>query len=181
MSEAANDCADLIPGAAEVSQALQRAGVKLGSCTGYSREMMAGILPRAQQQGYRPDCVVCAGETPAGRPSPLMVWKNLVELGAWPASACVKLDDAEVGIEEGRAAGVWTIGVVASGNAVGLAEAELAVLPLAERTELLQTARTRLLGAGAHAVIDSVADLPPALDELAEHHAGAPCWPRSAG
>jgi phosphonoacetaldehyde hydrolase len=166
MREAARDCAALIPGAAQVAQALQAQGVKLGSCTGYSREMMADILPLAAAQGYKPDFVVCAGETPAGRPSPLMVWKNLVELGVWPAAACVKVDDTDVGIAEGRAAGVWTIGVVRSGNIVGLCEADLAALAPAERDARLAAARQQLLAAGAHLVIDSVADLPDAIEAL---------------
>jgi len=166
MREAARDCGTLIPGAAQVAQALQAQGVKLGACTGYSREMMADILPMAREQGYDPDFTVCAGETPAGRPSPLMVWKNLVELGCWPAAACVKVDDTEVGIAEGRAAGVWTVGVVRSGNIVGLSEADLAALPSAELDARLDAARAALTAAGAHVVIDTVADLPLALDRL---------------
>lgn len=161
MREAARDSAQLIPGAAQVAATLRSRGVKLGSCTGYSRDMMTDILPLAAAQGYEPDCVVCAGETPAGRPSPLMVWKNLVELGVWPASTCVKVDDTETGIAEGLAAGVWTIGVAASGNIVGLSRDDLAALPAAQRQDLVQAARDRLTAAGAHHVIDTVADLLP--------------------
>jgi phosphonoacetaldehyde hydrolase len=156
----------LIPGAAAVVAALRAEGVKIGSCTGYTRAMMADILPRAAEQGYAPDMVVCAGETPAGRPSPLMLWKNLVELGVWPASACVKVDDAAVGIAEGRAAGAWTIGIAASGNGVGLSQAALAALDPTDRDARIAAAREMLTAAGAHRVIDTVADLPAALAEL---------------
>lgn len=166
MREAACDHAELIPGAADIAGRLQAKGIAVGSCTGYTREMMADILPRAAEQGYRPDMLVCAGETPQGRPSPLMLWKNLVELGAWPASACVKVDDAEVGIAEGRAAGVWTVGVAASGNAVGLSRAALAALAPEDRAQRIAHARTMLTNAGAHVVIETVADLPAALREL---------------
>ncbi|MET0309627.1 MAG: phosphonoacetaldehyde hydrolase [Sphingomonas sp.] len=166
MRTAARETSDLIPGAAEVVQQLQADGVAIGSCTGYTRDMMADILPRAAAQGYRPDMVVCAGETVQGRPSPLMLWKNLVELGAWPATACVKVDDAEVGIAEGRAAGVWTVGVAASGNAMGLSLDALAALAPEDRAERLARARTALTDAGAHVVIDTVADLPAALRKL---------------
>ncbi|WP_442679565.1 phosphonoacetaldehyde hydrolase [Sphingomonas sp. ASY06-1R] len=166
MGEAARDCALLIPGAADIAQRLQAAGVRLGSCTGYSREMMTGILPRAADQGYRPDALVCAGETIEGRPSPLMLWKNLVELGVWPLEACVKVDDAEVGIQEGRAAGVWTIGVAASGNAIGLSQEALAALAPEDRAGRIAQASQRLRDAGAHAVIATVADLPDALATL---------------
>ena len=82
---AATRCAQLIPGAADIAAELQSLGVKLGSGTGYTRQMMSGILPRAAAQGYAPQVVVCAGETPSGRPAPLMTWKALIELDAWPA------------------------------------------------------------------------------------------------
>lgn len=166
MREAATACATLIPGAAETVAWLRAAGVRIGSCTGYTREMMTDILASAEAQGYRPDVLVCAGDTAAGRPSPLMLWRNLVELGVWPAAACVKVDDAPVGIAEGLAAGCWTIGVAASGNGVGLTRAALDALPEGERDARLAAARATLVEAGAHAVIDSVADLPAVLATL---------------
>jgi phosphonoacetaldehyde hydrolase len=166
MRDAARDCTTLIPGAAEVAATLRAAGVKIGSCTGYTRDIMADILPCAAEQGYAPDTVVCAGETAQGRPSPLMVWKILVELGVWPATACVKVDDAPVGMAEGRAAGLWTIGVAASGNAMGLSLEDYAALDNDERAQRLAVARASLTEGGAHVVIDTVADLPAAIAAL---------------
>ncbi|PKP93003.1 MAG: phosphonoacetaldehyde hydrolase [Alphaproteobacteria bacterium HGW-Alphaproteobacteria-16] len=166
MREAARECATLIPGAADVVAQLRAAGIRIGSCTGYTREMMVDILPLAEEQGYKPDLLVCAGETAFGRPSPLMLWKNLVELGVWPATACVKVDDAEVGIAEGRSGGVWTIGVAASGNGVGLSREAFEALTAEERAERVGAARASLEKAGAHLVIDTVAELPAALAKL---------------
>ncbi len=51
-----------IPGAADAVAGAARAGVPIGSCTGYTREMMADILPLAAEQGYAPDVLVCAGD-----------------------------------------------------------------------------------------------------------------------
>jgi phosphonoacetaldehyde hydrolase len=167
MREAAARHTTLIPGAAETVAGLRRAGVRIGSCTGYTREMMADILPHASAQGYAPDVVVCAGETAEGRPSPLMMWKVMVELGVWPASGCIKVDDAEVGIAEGRGAGAWTVGVAASGNRVGLSIETLEALQAAERDDRLAEARASLTAAGADFVIDTVADLPPIVEAIA--------------
>ncbi|MBQ1542518.1 phosphonoacetaldehyde hydrolase [Caulobacter sp. CCUG 60055] len=163
MRASARDCAALIPGAAALAAELRARGVKLGSTTGYTRPMMTDILPAAAAQGYAPDVVVCAGETAEGRPSPLMMWKALVELGAWPASACVKVDDAPVGIGEGRAAGAWTVGVAASGNGVGLDLDALTALEPAERAALVDAATAQLRAAGADYVVASVAELGPVL------------------
>jgi len=167
MRAAAARRSELIPGAAALVAGLRSQGVKLGSCTGYTREMMAPILPLAAAQGYAPDAVICAGETPSGRPSPLMAWAALIQLDAWPASACVKVDDAEVGMVEGREAGCWTIGVAASGNGVGLDLPDYLALSQPERHARVVDAAARLSAAGAHATVYTVANLQPALADIA--------------
>jgi phosphonoacetaldehyde hydrolase len=164
MREAAGDAAELIPGAAETVVALRANGLKVASSTGYTREMMAPVLVRAAQQGYAPDHLVCANETPEGRPSPLMIYKACAELGVWPLSRVVKVDDAEAGIAEGRAAGCFTVGVSASGNGLGLSLAALAALDPAERAARLAIAAASLKVSGADLVIETVADLIPALN-----------------
>ncbi len=163
MREAGAARSALVPGAAHVFRNLHDAGVRVGSTTGYTRAMMEPIIEAASAQGYVPEVVVCAGETSLGRPSPLMIWKALTELEVWPTSAAVKIDDAPVGIAEGKNAGCFTIGVAASGNAVGLDHDAFLALREPERRMLVAVARTELLAAGADAVIDTVADLPTAL------------------
>ena len=140
MTDAAAEAAELIPGAAATVAALRAAGLKVASSTGYTREMMAPVLTRAAEQGYAPDHLVCANETPQGRPSPLMIYKACAELGVWPLSRVVKVDDAEAGIAEGRAAGCFTIGVAASGNGIGLSRAALTAWIPAERAARLASA-----------------------------------------
>ncbi|HEX4179414.1 MAG TPA: phosphonoacetaldehyde hydrolase [Caulobacteraceae bacterium] len=167
MAEAAIAHAELIPGAAAVFAGLKARDIVVGSCTGYTRAMMAAILPRAAEQGYAPDALVCAGETAVGRPSPLMLWKLLADLGVWPAKAVVKVDDAVVGVEEGLNAGCWAVGVCASGNGVGLSLADYRALPDAARAERTEASARALREAGAHFVIETVADLPGVLERIA--------------
>jgi phosphonoacetaldehyde hydrolase len=164
MRDHAARASTLIPGARATFDRLRSAGLRVASSTGYTREMMQPVLARAAEQGYVPEHLVCSGETPAGRPSPLMIYKACAELGVWPLSRVVKVDDAEVGIAEGKAAGAFTIGV-ASGNALGLSLEEMQALPAAERASRIGRAGRALLGAGADLVIDSVADLVPALEQ----------------
>jgi phosphonoacetaldehyde hydrolase len=164
MRRRAAEASELIPGALQTLQRLRAAGLKVASSTGYTRDMMEPVLERAAAQGYVPEHVVCSGETPAGRPAPLMIYKACAELGVWPLSRVVKVDDAEAGVAEGRAAGAFAVGVAASGNAMGLSLAAFEGLVPAERASRLDSARKSLLNAGADLVIDSVADLVPALE-----------------
>lgn len=158
----AAEAATLIPGARETVEQLRALGLKMASSTGYTREMMEPVLARAAAQGYVPDHVVCAGETPAGRPTPLMIYKACAELGVWPLSRVIKVDDAEVGIAEGKSAGAFTVGVT-SGNTVGLSLEAWRALSPEDRQAHLETSERVLKAAGADLVIESIADLIPAL------------------
>jgi phosphonoacetaldehyde hydrolase len=163
MRDHAARASTLIPGARETFEQLRSAGLRIASSTGYTREMMQPVLARAAEQGYVPDHVLCSGETPTGRPSPLMIYKACAELGVWPLSRVVKVDDAEAGIAEGKAAGAFTVGV-ASGNALGLSLEDLQALPPSERASRIAAAGQTLRDAGADLVIDSVATLVPELE-----------------
>src|SRR3979490_433786 len=147
MRDQAARAARLIDGARSTVEALRAEGVRVASSTGYTREMMAPVLHEAAAQGYVPDHVVCSGETPAGRPAPLMIYKACAELGVWPLSRVVKVDDAEAGVAEGKAAGAFTGGGAASGNAVGLSLAAYRGLAPSERASRLDAARKSLSSA----------------------------------
>jgi phosphonoacetaldehyde hydrolase len=168
MREQAARAAQLIDGARVVVEALRAEGIKVGSSTGYTREMMQPVLQAAATQGYVPDHLVCSGETPLGRPTPLMIYKACAELGVWPLSRAVKVDDTQAGVQEGRAAGCFTVGVSASGNEVGLSRDALLALPAADRAARIVAAETSLRAAGADVVIETVAQLLAALESAAE-------------
>ena len=160
------DFADFIPGAVEVVNTLRARGLKIGSTTGYNRPIMDIVTPIAAAGGYVPDNLVCAGDLSAGRPAPLMMYRTFADLGVWPPSSVVKVDDTGVGIEEGLNAGTWTVGLSVSGNAVGLSLAQWLALDAGRQDELRLAATAKLMSSGAHYVIDSVADLLPVLDDI---------------
>jgi len=162
----AGQYAGLIPGVLATIQNLRARGLKIGSTTGYTRSIMAEVLPRAAEQGLSPDNLVCAGDLAAGRPSPLMMYRTFADLGVWPPETVVKIDDTEPGIAEGLAAGCWTVGLSVTGNAMGLSEAEWTALPPAEQATRRAKAEAVLRSAGAHYVIDGVADLPAVIDAI---------------
>ena len=163
MRDAAAAASELIPGAAETIAALRAARTKIASSTGYTREMMEPVLARARDQGYAPDHIVCADETLEGRPSPLMIYNACIDLGVWPMSRVVKVDDAEAGIAEGRAAGCFTIGIVASGNGIGLSPSDLAALEPTDRAARFDDVENRLMAAGADIVVATAANILGAL------------------
>lgn len=175
IAQEAAAAAELIPGADTLVRTLRASGLKIASTTGYTRPMMEAVRHRAAAQGYLPDLVTCAGDTLQGRPSPLMMYRSALELGVWPMSAVVKVDDAASGIGEGLAAGAWTIGLAASGNGVGLSEVELGALSGFERNTRITQSRRVLEEAGAHYVVDTVADCLPVFAHIASRLRAKAC------
>ena len=157
---------DVIDGVAETTARLRKRGIKIGSSTGYTRPMLDLILQPAATQGYRPDCAITPDEVGGGRPYPWMIFANAIRLQVEPLDAIVKIGDTVSDIEEGLRAGVWTIGVAGTGNMIGLSAKDFAALESAEKNRRLAEARTKLMAAGAHQVIDAVADCEPALDAI---------------
>ena len=109
---------------------------------------MAEIAPVAARQGFAPDCIVCTGDAPDGRPTPFLLYRAFLELAVWPAAACIKVDDTEVGIAEGLNAGCWTVGVAVTGNLFGLSLADTRALPPDEFAARRASAADRLAACG---------------------------------
>lgn len=160
------DYSDLIPGTLEAVAAFRARGLKIGSTTGYTSEMMDILLAEAVKRGYKPDATVCAANVPAGRPAPFMCLKNMIDLQIYPPEAIIKVDDTLPGIEEGLNAGMWTIGLAKTGNEIGLNEQEIKQLDPIVYQSKLERAYTRMAQCGAHFVVDGIWNIEPLIDEI---------------
>jgi phosphonoacetaldehyde hydrolase len=143
---------NVIEGVPELVEKLRTAGVKIGSTTGYTRPMLDRLLTKAARQGYAPDAIVTPDAVGKGRPHPWMIFENLRLLDAYPPGRCLKVGDTRSDMEEGRNAGLITIGVTDS--------ASDAVLEGAGRV------RSILTEAGADHVIATAPDLWNIISEL---------------
>lgn len=156
-----------IDGAIQVLQWLRANGLKVGSCSGYPREVLNQLLPQAAKAGIAPDHVIAGDELAAGgRPGPYMALANVLALGIGDVRACVKVDDTVPGIQEGLNAGMWTIGLSLSGNEVGYSKEEYAKASAEEVDARVSAAEAKLKKSGAHYVVRSIADLPPVLSDI---------------
>jgi phosphonoacetaldehyde hydrolase len=160
------DYAELVSEVPLAQASFRRRGLSIGTTTGYNRQMMDVLAPLAKRQGYEPDHIVCASEVPAGRPAPWMALRNAEHLGVYPLEACVKIGDTPSDIAEGLNAGMWSVGVLMSSNELGMSPADIRRASDDELARRKEWARTRLLGAGAHFVIESLTEINAVLDEI---------------
>lgn len=156
----------LIDGVAGIVTEWQRRGLRIGSTTGYTREMLAPALAQAAAGGYRPDAVVCPDDVGAGRPAPWMLARNAQLLDVYPPSSCVKIGDTVSDIEEGQNAGMWTIGLTRTGNLAGLDAAGWAQLSAQEKRQRLHAAEETLRNAGADFVAEDLPSCNPILAQI---------------
>ena len=156
----------LIPGALETIAQLRGQGLKIGSCSGYPAQVMAKVVELAATRGYTADHVVATDDVPNGRPWPAQALANVIALGIDDVGACVKVDDTVPGILEGRRAGMWTVALVCSGNALGLTYEQYRALD----PTTLASERTRIHslfeGSRPHYLIDTLSDLPEVIADI---------------
>jgi len=138
-----------IPGVVDTVQQLRKQGLKIGSTTGYTSQMMKQVLPKARELGYEADCVVTPDVTGASRPTPFMLYECMRRLNVYPPSAVVKVGDTVVDIQEGKNAGAWSIGILTGSNLLGLTQAEYEAMAPDELEQRKQAAAERYLEAGA--------------------------------
>ena len=163
----------LVPGLLAVVEALRAKKVKIATTTGYFREAARLVFDSATKQGYARDLDVLPDEVPGGRPAPWMIFRAMATLGIYPPSAVVKVGDTPADVAEGRNAGAWSVGVVASGSEVGLSEMGWASMSDRDRRGAVATVRSTFERAGAHATIETLAELPALIAEL-ERRPGGP-------
>jgi phosphonoacetaldehyde hydrolase len=157
---------DLIPGVLPAIEMLREQGVKIGASTGYFKEAAEIVAGKAAKLGYTPDFTINSSEVPAGRPQPWMIYRTMEALRVFPPEAVVNIGDTPVDIESGLNAGVWSIGVAATGNQMGLTAEELKQLSRKEYTCRLDKAKLSLYSAGAHFVIDTMEELPGIIENI---------------
>lgn len=155
------------PGVKELSKELKELGIKIGSTTGYTNKMVKVVETEAEEQGYRPDFVATSEITNGfGRPSPYMIFKNMENLLIDDVRKVMKVGDTVSDIQEGKNAGVITVGVIEGSSLAGLSYDEFISLNKDELYNLNTKTREKYLESGADFVLEKIADLTGLIEKL---------------
>jgi phosphonoacetaldehyde hydrolase len=166
-AQAALERCHFIPGFMSAYHTLQSQGLAFATTTGYTRKIMTPLIEIARAQGFRPALVVCCDDVARSRPDPMGMQACLQAMGLQgQAMQVIKVDDTAPGLAEGLAAGCWTVGVAISGNALGWTQETWLQASEEDQAHARTSGNAQLLAAGAHEVIDSVADLSQAIARI---------------
>lgn len=155
-----------IPGVVETVNGLKKQGLKIGSTTGYTSQMMEQVIPKAAAMGYSADCVVTPDVTGKSRPTPFMLFECMRQMNVYPPCTVVKVGDTALDMMEGKNGGAWSIGILKGSNLLGLTQQEYENMDQENLEKCKKEAAKRYREAGADIVIDSILDLPEAILEI---------------
>lgn len=138
---------------------LREKGIKIGSTTGYTDEMMSIVVPKAAENGYAPDCWFSPNSVENfGRPYPYMIFKNMEALKVTSVKNVIKVGDTVSDIKEGIAAGVTTVGIIEGSSVMGLSQEAYEALSAAEKEEQCKRVEGIYKEAGADYIIRNMSE-----------------------
>ena len=156
-----------IPHVLEAIEALKKAGIRIGSTTGYTAEMMEVVAREAKKKGYAPEFIATADLVGGkGRPYPYMIFENMKQLGLASVQEVLKVGDTVLDMKEGAHAGVTSVGVIVGSSEMGLSQEEYFALSEAEQSELIEKTRAKFEEAGANYTINTMAELMDLIEKL---------------
>lgn len=161
------DFAEPKPHVLAAMEKLRGKGIKIGSTTGYTDQMMEIVAASAKAQGYAPDAVFTPDAVNGkGRPWPYMVFRNLEALGVSSVSAAIKVGDTAADIAEGKHAGLISVGVVEGSSIMGLSRQEYDALTAEQREEACLRTRRRYEELGADYILENMSELEDLIFDL---------------
>lgn len=159
--------ADVKPYVLETVEELRKRGIKIGSTTGYTDEMMQIVVAKAKENGYAPDVWISPNSVGnMGRPYPYMIFENMKQLKLQNVHQIVKVGDTISDIKEGVHAGVITVGVLEGSSEMGLSEEEFEALSAQEKQMLKEKLTASYKEAGADYVIHHAGELCALIDNI---------------
>ena len=115
------------------------------------------VVPAAAKNGYQPDYWISPdGTNGVGRPYPYMIFRNMEYLKSASVTEVMKAGDTVSDIKEGKAAGVFTVGILEGSSELALSQEEYEALSPEERENRKEAVRKRYLEAGADAVVEDI-------------------------
>lgn len=152
-----------------LTQLKQKYVISYGISTGFSRKMLDLVLKQNPEISKLIDSSSTSDEVSLPRPFSDMVKENMLKQNITNSNLVVKVDDTNVGIEEGKNANTWTVGIVKYGNEMGNyvdSIEEFQKLPYEHQQKLMLSSIESFQKSQPHFIIDSIENMPEVIDEI---------------
>lgn len=162
------DYMEILPETKQVFHYLKYNGIKTGVTTGFNKQNMLLVKEKLEKENIMIDNYVSSTclNLPS-RPDPSMIIENMKRLNVLDPRDVVKIDDSVVGIQEGKNANCWTIGVSMWSTNMKIKSINEAEHISREELNLKNEAsRYILLGSGADYVINNLNELPVVINKI---------------
>lgn len=140
---------------------LRESGIRIGSTTSYSSEVMEFLTKIVAERGIKVDCWINSEQVKGqGRPNPFMIFKNMEKMGVGSVRNVIKVGDTINDIKEGINAGVTTVGVIDGSSEMGLSLSEFESLSDKDKHTAREKIYDKFKNAGANYIINNFSTLP---------------------
>lgn len=140
---------------------IRESGIRIGSTTSYSTEVMEFLTKIVAKKGVIVDCWINADQVNGqGRPNPYMIFKNMEKMGVSSVRNVIKVGDTVNDIKEGINAGVVTVGVIDGSSEMGLPYSEFESLSDEDKNIARKKVHDKFKNAGANYIINDFRTLP---------------------
>ena len=102
---------DIIPETYSTFEYLKKDNIKIGTTTGFDKKNADIIGKVLNNNVCKLDNIVSSTCVKKSRPHIDMIYKNMHDLEVSNPKTMIKIDDTNIGIKEGKNAGLWTVGV----------------------------------------------------------------------
>lgn len=140
-----------------------------GVSTGFTRKMLDQVLKQNPELQKLITSSSTSDEVLNPRPSSDMIKQNMFHQDITNPSYILKIDDTNVGIEEGRNAKTWTVGIVKHGNEMGNYVESIEAfeeLPFDHQRNLMVKCMESFQKSNPHFIIDSIEDLSQVVEKI---------------
>lgn len=142
-------------------ETLRESGIRIGSTTSYSSDVMEFLTNIAAKKGVTVDCWINSDQVKGqGRPNPYMIFKNMEKMGIGSVHNVIKVGDTVNDIKEGINAGVAAIGVIDGSSEMGLSLTEFESLSDEDKNSARKKVYDKFKKAGADYIINNFSSLP---------------------
>ena len=163
---------EILPETPKCINYLQLNNIKIGTTTGFSKENAFHIKDLLESNDIKLNSYVSSTCLPNNngefftRPNPGMVFQNLVNMNIDNSSNVIKIDDTNVGIEEGKTAGCITVGVARWSTYMKVLPKDVSTITDKEVNERLKESRKILNQSNPDYIIDTLDELPRIIREI---------------